>query len=136
MDKKIDEDWIDKILKLEIRQEENYHYINFLIEKIQKQDEKIQKQDEKIQKQDEKIQKQDEKIQKQDEKIQKFESQNHELFMQNIVAQNSESVKELARICKIGENAIYDPRELEGILSAYSDSQSSVEWVRSVRDSS
>ena len=99
-------DLIDRILKLEEKQDENSEYIDWLVRKIPKLEEKISE----------------------------LENQNHELFMQNIIAQNTESVKELARTCEINENIVYDPKELEGILSKYSDSQNSVEWVRDVRD--
>ena len=108
LDKKTDAGLIDRILKLESKLVKHSQYIDLLTEEILQQKKKLHE----------------------------FESQSHELFMQSIIAQNNESVKELARICKIDENAVYDPRELEGILSAYSDAQSSVEWVRSVRDSS
>lgn len=108
LDKKNVEDLLYRILELEDKQKENHHYMTLLAEKILKQEEKLLA----------------------------LERQNHDLFIQGIVAQNSESVTELAHICEIDENTIYDPNELEGILSAYSDSQSSVEWVRSVRDNS
>ncbi len=98
---------IDRILKLEEKQDENSEYIDLLVRKISELEEKISE----------------------------LENQNRELFMQSIIAQNTESVKELARTCEIDENIVYNPRELEGILSKYSDSQSSAEWVRDVRDS-
>ena len=57
-----------------------------------------------------------------------------ETDMQDMIKQNDESIKELERICQIDDASDYDPRELEGILAPYSDSESSVEWIRSVRD--
>ena len=100
------EDLIGRILKLEEIQDENSEYIDWLARKIPELEEKISE----------------------------LENQNRELFMQSIIAQNTESVKELARMWEIDENVVYDPRELEGILSEYSDSQNSAEWVRDVRD--
>ena len=76
-------DLIDRILKLEEKQDENSEYIDWLVRKIPKLEEKISE----------------------------LENQNHELFMQNIIAQNTESVKELARTCEINENIVYDPKE-------------------------
>ena len=115
LDKKTRADLIDRVLKLESKQDEHNQYIDLLTEEIMQQEIELRQQK---------------------KKLREFESQIHEMFMQSIIAQNSESVKELASICKIDENAVYDPRELEGILSTYSDAQSSVEWIRSVRDSS
>ena len=94
------------VLKLDEKQDEDSEYVDWLIKKIPKLEEKISE----------------------------LENQNHELFMQSIIAQNTESVKELARTWEIDENIVRDSRELEGILSEYSDSQNSVEWVRDVRD--
>ena len=99
-------DLIDRMLKLEEKQDENSEYIDWLIRKISELEEKISE----------------------------LENQNHELFMQNIIAQNTESVKELARMWEIDENIVHDSKELEGILSECADSQNSVEWVRDVRD--
>ena len=99
-------DLIGRILKLEEKQDENSEYIDWLVRKIPGLEEKASE----------------------------LENQNRELFMQSIIAQNAESVKELARTCEIDENVVYDPRELEGSLSTYSDSQDSMEWVRAVRD--
>lgn len=99
-------DLIDRMLKLEEKQDEDSEYIDWLIKKIPKLEEKVSE----------------------------LENQNHELFMQSIIAQNTESVKELARTWEIDENIVHDSRELEGILSEYSDSQNSAEWVRDVRD--
>ena len=101
-------DLIGRILKLEEIQDENSEYIYWLTRKISELEEKTSE----------------------------LENQNHELFVQSITAQNTESVKELTRIWEIDENTVYDPSKLEGILSQYSDSQNSVEWVRDVRDSS
>ena len=66
--------------------------------------------------------------------LRNFEKQSNELFMQDLIRQNNESVKELARLCNIDENDFHDPREPEGMLCDYAGSESSVEWVRSIRD--
>lgn len=74
-----------------------------------------------------------EKILRLEEIILEIKRQNRHVLVQNMLAQSQENVKELANIFKT-DDAVYNPRDLEGLLSAYSDSQSSVEWVRSVRD--
>ena len=74
-----------------------------------------------------------EKILRLEEIILEIKRQNHHVLVQNMLAQSQKNVKELANIFKT-DDAVYNPRDLEGLLSAYSDSQSSVEWVRSVRD--
>lgn len=45
-----------------------------------------------------------------------------------------ESLSDFADLSGIDSDASFNPYELEGILSDYSDAQSSAEWVRSVRD--
>ncbi|MDE0266597.1 MAG: hypothetical protein OXI27_07475 [Thaumarchaeota archaeon] len=44
------------------------------------------------------------------------------------------SLSDFADLSGIDPDAPFNPYELEGILSDYSDTQSSAEWVRSVRD--
>ena len=45
-----------------------------------------------------------------------------------------DALSKFADLLGIDPDAPVDPYELEGILSDYSDDQSSAEWVRSVRD--
>ena len=47
---------------------------------------------------------------------------------------SGESLSAFADLSGIDPDAPFNPYELEGILSDYSDAQSSAEWVRSVRD--
>ena len=72
--------------------------------------------------------------QKLKENQQNLEKQINDLFIQNMTRQNDQSIKELEEIFDIDPDSVYDINKLEGILSDYSDSQTSTEWVRSVRN--
>ena len=69
-------------------------------------------------------------------KIRELELQYQKLFVQDILAQNDKGIKNLLRLSQSDEGSEYDPKDLEGILAPYSDTESSVEWIRAVRDSS
>ena len=47
---------------------------------------------------------------------------------------NKYGIKELERIFGINPNEKFNPKDAEGCLAEYADSESSVEWVRNVRD--
>ena len=51
-----------------------------------------------------------------------------------ISRQSRESLSDLVDLAGLNPNDTFDPYELEGILSNYSDSQSSVEWIRDIRN--
>lgn len=54
--------------------------------------------------------------------------------MRNMREQSRQRRKDIERIWGLDENKSVDPRKLEGILAEYSDSKSSAERVREVRD--
>lgn len=76
----------------------------------------------------------EERISRLETKLQTLQSRNDELLMQSMLEQNERARKDLERIWGLDRNKPCDPKKVEGILADYSDSESSVEWVRDVRD--
>jgi len=69
-----------------------------------------------------------------EERQRRIEDQNRKMLAQNMIMESEKNAAELRRIFGIDRTERVEPSEIEGILADYSDSQSSVEWVRSVRD--
>lgn len=69
-----------------------------------------------------------------EERQRRIEDQNRQILAQNMIRESEKNANELRRIFGIARTERVEPSEVEGILADYSDSQSSVEWVRSVRD--
>ena len=51
-----------------------------------------------------------------------------------ISSQSRDSLSDLADLAGFNTSDTFDPYELEGILSNYSDSQSSTDWIQDVRN--
>ena len=56
------------------------------------------------------------------------------LTLAKIASINEEGIKKLERIFDIDLNKKINPKNAEGCLAKYADSESSAEWVRDVRD--
>jgi len=69
-----------------------------------------------------------------EERQRRIEDQNRKMLAQNMIMESEKNAAELRRIFGIDRTERVEPSEIEGILADYSDSQISVEWVRSVRD--
>ena len=69
-----------------------------------------------------------------EERFAELEDRHNRVLTQHTNGQSSESLSDLVDLFGIDPNTPFDPQDLEGILSEYSDDLSSMEWVRSVRD--
>ena len=74
-----------------------------------------------------------EKYAKLEKKHAKLEDGYNRMMVQEMDRQNSKAIQDLEEIFGIDPGDTFDPRTMEGALSRYSDDQSSLEWVRSVR---
>lgn len=74
------------------------------------------------------------KISQLEARVQRLQDKDDERVLQEMYEENEQSIELLGRIFKIDDSKHYDPKELEGMLADYSDSQSSVDLIRAMRD--
>ncbi len=75
----------------------------------------------------------EEKHEELEEKYEELKDRYNRMTIQDMDRQSKEAIQDLEDIFGIDFDDIFGPYEVEGMLSDYSDDQSSMEWVRSVR---